>query len=241
MDFSYLSSHLIDLLTLTVLETILGVDNLVFIAAISNRLLPSQQKIARRIGLLLALGIRLLLLSFAVWIMKLEKPWFSLLDWSFSGRDLLLLGGGVFLLYKGTMEIHEEFDAPQAAPHAHQFARLIPTIIQIGLFDLVFSLDSVLTAIGLTQNFAIMATAIFIAIAIMMFFSEITSQFIKKNPGIRMLAWSLLLLISLALVADGLHFHIPRGYVYFAVCFSLLVETLNILRRKRKKRKDASN
>jgi len=232
MDISTFSNALFSLLTLTVLEIVLGIDNLVFIAAVSNRLAPHQQKIARRVGLLLALGTRLLLLGFAVWLMKLQEPWFSLMGLTFSGRDLLLLGGGLFLLYKGTQEIHNEFEEHELSC-VRKFASLIHTILQIGIFDIIFSLDSVLTAIGLTQDFLIMAIAITIAVAVMMFCSEWISQFIKKNPSIRMLAWSLLLLISLALIADGLHFHIPRGYIYFAVCFSLFVETLNILQKRK--------
>lgn len=238
MPVTHLSSELISLFTLVILEVILGVDNLVFIAVVSGRLPTHQRALARKIGLFLAWMIRLVLLASAVWIMQLSHPWFYIQNFSFSGRDLLLLSGGLFLLYKATAEIHAEFETHTISAKAAIFAQLVPTILQIGLFDFIFSLDSVLTAIALTQNFLIMAMAITIAILVMLFCSEFTSRFIQKNPSIRMLAWSLLLLIGLALIADGLHFHIPRGYVYFAVCFSVLVEMLNIMRKNRKKKQD---
>lgn len=237
MDFSPLFNGFISLITLSILEIILGVDNLVFISMVSRRLPPHQQKTARRVGLLLALITRLILLASVVWVMGLQKPLFALLGYAFSGRDLLCLFGGLFLLYKGTLEIHAEFEAHENPNEPKKFASFTAIVTQIAIFDVVFSIDSILTAIGLTLNFYIMATAIIIAIIVMMIGSEPTSRFIHKHPSIRMLAWSFLLLIGVALIADGLHFHIPRGYVYFAVCFSIFVEVLNSRRKHKKKLK----
>lgn len=236
MDFATFSNGFISLLTLSVLEIILGVDNLIFISMITRRLPEHQQKMARRAGLLLAMGTRLLLLASVVWVLGLQKPWFTLFDYSFSGRDLLCLFGGLFLLYKGTVEIHAEFEMHEDPSFTRKLAGFASVVIQIAIFDIVFSIDSILTAIGLTQHFSIMAAAIILAIIVMMIGSEPTSRFIHKHPSIRMLAWSFLLLIGVALMADGLHFHIPRGYIYFAVCFSIFIEVLNSVRRKKKKR-----
>lgn len=229
---------LISLFTLTVLEIILGVDNLVFISILSGRLPAHQQKMARRLGLILALITRLILLAIAVWLVGLTKPLFQIFNMQFSVRDLFLLGGGIFLLFKATQEIHAELEYATNESSTKKFSNLITVIIQIGLFDIIFSFDSVLTAIGLTQVFWVMAIAIFIAIVIMIIASEMVSSFINKHPTLKMLALSFLLLIGMMLVADGMHYHIPRGYVYFAVCFSLMVEVLNItLRQRRQKRK----
>ena len=160
--------------------------------------------------------------------MGLQKPWFNVFNQDFSAHDLICITGGLFLLYKATMEIHGEFDVLDQHRPMRKFARFHAIVIQIAIFDLVFSLDSILTAIGLTRNFYIMACAIILASIVMIIGSEHTSRFIKKHPSIRMLAWSFLLLIGVALIADGFHFHIPRAYIYFAVCFSILVEVLKI-------------
>lgn len=237
MDLSTLTHGFISLLTLSILEIVLGVDNLVFISMVSRRVVAHRQKAARRIGLLLALGTRLILLASVVWVMGLQKPLFALLEYTFSGRDLLCLFGGIFLLYKGTLEIHAEFEVQEHSTQIRKPAKFYNVVLQIAIFDLIFSLDSVLTAIGLTQNYPIMATAITIAMVVMMIGSEPTSRFVHKYPSIRMLAWSFLLLVGVALIADGLHFHIPRGYIYFAVCFSIFVEVLNSTRKNKKKKK----
>ncbi len=235
MDFTTFFNGAISLLTLSILEIVLGVDNLIFISMVSRRLPAHQQKAARRTGLLLALVTRLALLASVVWVMGLQKPLFTLLTYTFSARDLLCLLGGLFLLYKGTMEIHGELEIHDETKPIGKFASFTTIVTQIAVFDIVFSIDSILTAIGLTLNFYIMATAIILAIIVMIAASEPTSRFIQKYPAIRMLAWSFLLLIGIALVADGLHFHIPRGYIYFAVCFSIFVEALNSWRQRKRR------
>lgn len=225
------------LFTLTLLEVVLGVDNLVFISIATSRLAPEKQKAARRFGLLLALGTRLLLLAGAIWMVRLQKPLFTLFNLDFSVRDIFMIVGGLFLLYKATVEIHAEF-AIFEDKHDHKvkrFANFWAIVTQIAILDIIFSLDSVLTAVGMTQNFTIMAIAITIAIFVMIIGSEPMSGFINRHPTIRMLALSFLLLIGVVLIADGLHFHVPRGYLYFAISFSLFVEIMNsILAKKRK-------
>lgn len=233
MDVANLTDIIFSLLTLTVLEVILGIDNLVFISITTNRLPVEQQPKARRIGLMFAWMTRLVLLASAVWISQLVTPLFSIGDFQVSGRDLLLAGGGLFLLYKATVEIHNELEPSnghEVGGKVHpSFAYVIA---QIAILDIVFSLDSVITAIGLTQSFWIMATAITIAILMMIFSSEPLSRFVSAHPTVRMLALSFLILIGVVLVADGLHQHIPRGYIYFSVTFSILVEMLNMRYRK---------
>lgn len=222
------------LLILTVLEIVLGIDNLIFIAVVTNKLARDEQKKARSFGLLLAWMTRLLLLAGVVWMTHLTKPLFAMGSYPVSVRDLLLLGGGLFLLVKATEAIHAELE-DTGKKQANRFSSKLPlVIIQIALIDIVFSLDSVMTAVGLTQNFWIMALAITIAILVMLFVSAPLIKFIADRPAIRMLAFSFLMLIGMALVADGLHYHIERGYIYFAIAFSIFVETLNMLRGKRR-------
>lgn len=225
---------LVSLLTLTLLEAILGIDNLVFISILSSRLPASQQKKARRLGLLLAWAIRLLLLLAVVWIIRLTYPLFTLFKITFSWHDLFLIAGGLFLLAKGTHEIHTEIERVAQPFKIKSYANFYLVILQIGLFDIIFSLDSILTAIGLTQRYWVMATAITIAIILMLLASEPLTRFIHKHATIKMLALSFLLLIGIVLIADGFHVEIPRGYIYFAVCFSLLVETLNYFISRKK-------
>ncbi len=225
---------LVSFLTLTILEIILGIDNLVFISIISQKLPQHQQKKARRIGLTLAWITRLLLLACAVWLAKLTQPLFAVFGLSVSGRDLFLFIGGLFLLAKATQEIHSEFEVSAPSRITKAFNNRFAWIVtQIALLDVVFSLDSVLTAIGLTPYFWLMASAITVAILVMIFASEPLSYFIQKHPSIRMLALSFLILIGMVLVADAFGYHIPRGYIYFAMGFSLTVESLNFLRRKK--------
>jgi predicted tellurium resistance membrane protein TerC len=236
MDFSLISNIAISLLTLTVLELVLGVDNLIFIAIVSSRLPAEKQKPARRFGLMLALVTRLLLLAMAFWLAHLTEPLFHLASFAVSGRDIFLFIGGMFLLYKATQEIHTELEDEEETTAKKKTVSMASVITQIAILDIVFSLDSVITAVGMTPHFWVMAAAITIAIIGMIFVSEPLSQFIYRHPTVKMLAFSFLLLVGTVLVADGMHFHIPRGYVYFAVSFSILVEGLNIWRQKKRKK-----
>ena len=225
----------LSLATLTILEVVLGIDNLVFLAIISQRLPKHKQKKARQIGLTLAWVTRILLLASAVWLTKLTTPLFSILGFAFSGRDLFLFAGGLFLLTKATQEIHGELEPLESnreiLPKTSTFGMVVT---QIAILDIIFSLDSVLTAIGLTQRFWLMVVAITIAIVVMLCASEKLSHFIEEHPTIKMLALSFLILIGMVLVADSFAFHIPRGYIYFAMGFSLFIEFLNTLHRKRR-------
>ncbi len=227
MEPALMFDIIISLSTLIMLEIILGVDNLVFISILSSRLPEKQQKIARRIGLLLAMITRLLLLASAVWLAQLTQPLFFIFDHPVSFRDLFLFSGGLFLVIKGLWEIHQEIDKAGRAAIALKYSTFPLVISQIVLFDMVFSLDSILTAVSLTNNFTIMAIAIIIAVLVMLLASEHLHYFIQKYPTIKMLALTFLLLIGAVLIADGMSIHIPRGYVYFALFFSLTVELLN--------------
>lgn len=228
----------LSLITLTFLEIVLGVDNLVFISIVSNDVIVSRQKAARRIGLIGALAIRLIFLAGIFWVIGLTKPLFVLYGQSFSGRDLILLAGGLFLLAKGTIEIHHSIEEDEHIEGGrHRKKSMWMAIIQIMLFDIIFSLDSILTAIGLTNYYWVMAIAIMIAIGVMLLASEPLHEFIHAHPTIKMLALSFLLLIGLVLIADGFEYHIPREYVYFAIAFSIFVEFLNSLMRRRKRKK----
>lgn len=224
------------LAVLTILEIILGVDNLVFIAVASSRLPKPKQKAARRWGLTLAWVTRLLLLLLAVWIIKLRVILFSLWGVDFFARDVLFVIGGLFLLIKGTREIHLEFEEAEGGGPKRTLSTFTSVVAQIAVLDIIFSLDSVMTAVGLTPHFWVMATAITIAIIIMVIASEPLSHFIQKHPTFKMLAFSFLLLIGMVLVADGFGYEIPRGYLYFAVSFSLFVEALNTWVRRRRQR-----
>lgn len=221
--------------TLTILEVILGIDNLVFLAIITQRLPKHQQSMARRFGLTLAWVTRLLLLASALWLSRLTTPIFTIMELGVSWRDLFLIGGGLFLLVKATQEIHSEIEPlPETKIIPVKSKMIFWVVVQIALLDIIFSLDSVLTAIGLTDHFWVMAAAITIAIIAMIFASEPLSHFIEKHPTFKMLALSFLILIGMVLIADGFHHHVPRGYIYFAMGFSLFVELLNIIMRKRR-------
>jgi len=223
------------LFTLTVLEIVLGVDNLVMIAVVTHRLPEPMQPLARRMGLLLALIMRLALLGGLFWASHLQKTLFSVAGHPFSIRETIFFFGGLFLLIKGTQEIHAQFDVPTAHATANHMRSgyFYWAMIQIMLFDLIFSLDSVLTAIGLAEVYFIMALAVCIAIVLMMFAAEWLSHFIKTYPSFRTLAFSFILLVGVMLVADGMGAHIDRGYIYFAIAFSLFVEIINTLLRNR--------
>ena len=228
------------LITLTILEIVLGIDNLIFISVVSARLPVHQQARARRVGLSLALIFRIGLLASIVWIVGLTQPIFSIGDFAFSWRDAILFGGGLFLLAKGTMEIHATVEG-EGDDHAAGGGRMAVTfagvIGQVIVLDIVFSLDSIITAVGMTQNLPVMIIAVVIAMIIMMLASEPVSNFIQRHPTTKMLALSFLLLVGMALVADGLHFHLPREYLYFAIAFSMSVEVLNLLAAARRRRK----
>jgi predicted tellurium resistance membrane protein TerC len=230
------------LLTLTALEIVLGVDNLVFIALAANRLPVRQRDRGRKLGLALALITRLALLASISWLVGLIEPVVTVLGHSFSWRDFILLGGGLFLLYKGTREIHAQLEAEEVAegeaPRPRRGA-LLGVVTQIMVLDIVFSLDSVITAVGLAEDFFVMAAAIIIAVVIMLVASKPLALFIDAHPTVRMLALGFLLLVGTMLVADGFGFHMPRGYVYAAIGFSILVEALNLLAAKRRRQRKA--
>ncbi len=229
----------ISLLTLTVMEIVLGIDNLIFIAVLVDRLPPKQRDRARRLGILLALVFRLMLLSLLSWIVGLTEPLFTAFDHTVSWRDLILIGGGLFLLTKATREIHESIEGEgDQGPKKDLHASFISVITQIALLDLIFSIDSVITAVGMVDNLLIMSTAVILAVGVMLVASGPVAAFVSGRPTIKMLAFSFLLLIGMTLIADGAGMHIPKGYLYAAMGFSAFVEMLNTF-AKRKKRKAA--
>ena len=224
----FTSENLIALLTLSSLEIVLGIDNIVFISILVAKLPAARQAAARRIGLLLAMGMRIALLLAISWVMGLTVPLFTVLAQEFTGRDLILLLGGLFLVAKATYEIHDKLEGTEhdhAAPRAARFGAIL---VQIMLLDIVFSLDSVITAVGMVQHVEIMITAVVVAVLVMMVFAARISAFIEKHPTMKMLALSFLLLIGVVLIADGFGQHVSKGYIYFAMAFSLFVEILNI-------------
>jgi len=229
----------LSLIVLIVLEIILGIDNLVFLTILTEKLPKVQRKRARQWGLTFAWVTRLILLASAVWLVKLTRPLFSLGELSFSLRDLFLIGGGAFLIAKATQEIHDEVgeDFSDEEEFSKSLATFRSVVMQVVLMDVVFSFDSVLTAVGLTSIYWVMALAITIAILVMLYANEIVSQFIEKHPTIKMLVLTFLILIGTVLIADGFSFHIPRGYVYFAMGFSLSVESLNFFKRTRRRKR----
>lgn len=220
------------LLTLTVLEVVLGIDNLVFVALATQGLPPDRALKASRLGLAMAVVFRLILLAGMVWLTQLTKPVFELWGHGVSGRDIILTLGGLFLLYKGTVEIHEEIDPEHDEHKAAKGRGFWQAIFQIAVLDIVFSLDSVLTAIGMADEFVVMALAVIIAVGIMILAAGPVGTFIRNNPTVKMLALSFLLLIGMTLVADGAGYDIPKGFVYSAIGFSLMVEALNLWARR---------
>ena len=232
MGALFTSSGLVGLITLTFLEIVLGVDNVIFISVLSSRLPESKQGPARRIGLLVAMGMRILLLLSIIWIIKLTAPLFFILGRPISGRDLILIGGGLFLLAKATTEIHERLEGEEG----HSSARVRPSfagvITQIAMLDIVFSLDSVITAVGMVQEITIMITAVILAVGVMMFSAGPISAFVNRHPTVKVLALSFLLLIGISLIGEGLGMHIPKGYIYFAMGFSVFVELINLRIRR---------
>ncbi len=220
------------LVTLSALEIVLGIDNIIFISIQASKLPAHQQEKARLLGLGLAMFIRVALLFSLTWLMGLTEPLFSVLENEISGRDLILISGGVFLLWKSTMEIHEKLEGDQVISASRVGVTFGAVIVQILLLDIVFSLDSIITALGMASQLAIMISAVIIAVVFMMFLSGKISRFVEKHPTIKMLALSFLLLIGVALIGDGLDMHIPKGYIYFAMAFSVFVEMLNLRLRK---------
>ncbi|HKQ38637.1 MAG TPA: TerC family protein [Verrucomicrobiae bacterium] len=229
----------IALFTLTVLEIVLGIDNIVFISILSTKLPQHQQNKARKVGLALALITRVLLLLGLSWIAHLEEPFWRGeilgLKLAVSGKDVILLLGGVFLIWKSTHEIHNKLEGEEAGATGQVPASFASVVIQIILLDIVFSLDSVITAVGMARQLGVMIAAVVIAVIVMLIFVNPISAFVDRHPTIKMLALSFLILIGVVLVAEGLHHHIPRGYIYFAMAFSVLVEMLNIRMRKASK------
>ncbi|HEX9614806.1 MAG TPA: TerC family protein [Bacteroidota bacterium] len=222
----------IALVTLTTLEVVLGIDNVIFISILSGKLPGAQQAKARKTGLLLAMLMRILLLLSITWVMRLTDPWFSLFGEELSGRDCILILGGLFLLAKATFEIHGSLEGEEA--HKERPAvSFWGTILQIILLDIVFSLDSVITAVGMTDILGVMITAVIVAVGFMLIFAASVSNFVQQHPTVKMLALSFLLLIGVSLIAEGMDQHIPKGYIYFAMGFSVFVEMLNLRLRKR--------
>jgi predicted tellurium resistance membrane protein TerC len=223
------ADNLIALLTLTALEIVLGIDNIVFISIVASKLPAAQQPQARRLGLVMAMVMRILLLLSLSWISRLTEPLFTALGQEISGRDLILIVGGLFLLGKSTYEIHDKLEGETG----HASRRVPPSfsgvIVQILLLDIVFSLDSVITAVGMANELWVMIAAVVIAVGIMLISATPISRFVNDHPTVKMLALSFLLLIGMSLVAEGLDFHIPKGYIYFAMAFSILVEALNLI------------
>lgn len=234
-DIFFTSEGLISLVTLTFLEIVLGVDNIIFISIVSNKLPAEQQAKARNIGLAMALGFRVGLLFGISYIIGLTAPLFELWSYEVSGRDLVLIIGGLFLLAKSTSEIHQKMEG-----EAHEVGKgkiattLSKTIVQIVLLDIVFSFDSILTAVGLSDHISIMITAVVISLGVMMVFASRIAKFINEHPTLQILALSFLILIGFMLILDGLGQHVPKGYIYFAVAFSLVVEVINLKMRKKK-------
>ncbi len=218
--------------TLTVLELVLGVDNVIFISILSGKLPPEQQGTARTVGLLGAMFTRIALLFSLAWVIGLTAPLFSLAGHEVSGRDLILITGGLFLLASSTRELHQKLEGDEHEMSVGKGATLAGIIVQIALLDIVFSLDSVITAVGMVDELPVMVAAVVVAVFFMMFFAKSVGDFVEDHPTVKVLALSFLLLIGMALVADGLHHHLPKGYIYFAMGFSVFVEMLNMRVRR---------
>jgi predicted tellurium resistance membrane protein TerC len=223
---------IIALVTLTFLEIVLGVDNVIFISILAGKLPPEQQDRARKVGLLAAMGMRIGLLFSLAWIVRLTEPLFTVFGRDISGRDLILLGGGLFLLAKATREIHERLEGEEGELTARVAPSFGAVIGQIMLLDIVFSLDSVITAVGMVDQLWVMITAVLIAVGLMMVSAETISAFVHRHPTVKMLALSFLLLIGLSLILEGFDHHVPKGYIYFAMGFSVFVEMINLRLRK---------
>jgi predicted tellurium resistance membrane protein TerC len=221
------------LATLTALEIVLGIDNIIFISILVSRLPVQQRNYARRLGLLLAMATRLALLFSVVWVVSLTDPWFSILSLNISGRDIILVGGGLFLLAKATHEIHASLEGIEEEKQIHATMNLGAVLVQIAVLDIIFSLDSVITAVGLAKHISIMAIAIIVSVIIMLFAAKTIGDFVDSHPTIKMLALSFLIMVGFTLIAEGFDVHVPKGYIYFAMIFSVSVEMLNLRLRKK--------
>jgi predicted tellurium resistance membrane protein TerC len=230
LDFGWTSSAegWIALLTLTVLEIVLGIDNIVFISILAGKLRPEQRERARKVGLSLAMFIRIALLLSITWVMGLTSPWFTILGQEISGRDLILIVGGLFLIAKSTHEIHDKLEGESGHAAGAVAASFAGVIVQILLLDIVFSLDSVITAVGMAEEVMVMIIAVVIAVGVMLLSAGAISEFVERHPTVKMLALSFLLLIGVSLIAEGFEQHIPKGYIYFAMAFSVFVELINL-------------
>ena len=225
----------IALVTLTALEIVLGIDNIIFISIVVGRLPPEVRNRARIQGLAFAMITRILLLLSLAWMMRLTKPLFTVLEYDISGRDLILILGGLFLLWKSTQEIWESLEGQEEGEHHVKVSSKYWMVLgQIAIIDIIFSLDSVITAVGMAKHVPVMVIAIMIAVGVMMFAARTIGEFVDAHPSIKMLALSFLILVGVALIGEGLEMHIPKGYIYFAMAFSLLVEMLNIRMRKKR-------
>ena len=223
------------LATLTALEIVLGIDNIIFISILVGRLPPQQRDLARRVGLALAMLTRLALLFSLAWVMGLTDPLFSVLGEEISGRDIILIGGGLFLLAKATHEIHNSLEGVEEQDRGTSVApNLLMILVQIAILDIVFSLDSVITAVGLADHISVMAIAIIIAVGVMLFAAKAIGEFVDSHPTIKILALSFLVVVGLTLMVEGFDVHVPKGYIYFAMAFSLGVEMLNIRMRNKR-------
>lgn len=232
MEWLFTPEALIALGTLTLLEVVLGIDNLVFLTILAGKLPDEQQPRARRIGLMLALGMRILLLLLIGWIIGLTRPLFEVFEQEISGRDIILIAGGLFLLAKSTTEVHHKLEADHSVGVKSMRATFAGVIVQIGLMDMIFSLDSVITAVGMADDVRVMVIAVTIAMGVMLAFADPLGRFVKDHPTVQMLALSFLLLIGFTLIAEGLEMHVPKGYIYFAMGFSVFVEVLNLRLRR---------
>ena len=230
MNMEWMSSAegWVALLTLTALEIVLGIDNIVFISILAGKLPAADRDRARKTGLFLAMFIRIALLFSITWVMRLTAPIFSMFSQAISGRDLILIGGGLFLIAKSTHEIHDKLEGEEGHGSAKAAATFGGVIVQILLLDIVFSLDSVITAVGMAEDIAVMVLAVVIAVAVMLFSASAISDFVERHPTVKMLALSFLLLIGVSLIGEGLDQHIPKGYIYFAMAFSVFVEMINL-------------
>ncbi len=223
------------LVTLTALEIVLGIDNIIFISILVGRLPEHRRQRGRVLGLGFAMVTRILLLLSITWVMRLTSPLFSVLERGVSGRDIILIGGGLFLIWKSTVEIHESLEGAGEERATRAVTGFAATIAQIALIDIIFSLDSVITAVGLAREVAVMIIAIIASVGVMMFAAKAIGDFVDRHPTIKMLALSFLVMVGVALIAEGFDLHIPRGYIYFAMAFSTVVEMLNIRMRKKAK------
>ena len=219
--------------TLTALEIVLGIDNIIFISILVGRLPAAKRNLARNLGLGLAMLSRLALLFSIVWVANLTQPWFSIFGQDISGRDIILIGGGLFLLAKATHEIHNSLEGIEEEKPKLKTVKMAPVLLQIAILDIVFSLDSVITAVGLAQHISIMAIAIVLAVGVMLFAAKPIATFVDAHPTIKILALSFLILVGVTLIVEGFDVHVPKGYIYFAMAFSVAVEMLNLRLRKK--------